>query len=566
MKINDSDTKFHINLQQRPGAQWYSYQYGMHVVWIRGYILFDGISQTNEKLYNLFGNTITSQDGLLLASKFELILKRLSGNFAIIVKSAGMIFAAVDYVRSIPLFFSNSHSQFYISDDASCVKQQAECNEPNSINVQELLLAGYVTGGETLYRGLKQLQAGEYLVCELFNGGISCVTHTYYNWEFGNYFDFSEDEYINELDAIHLKVIESLLARTNDRTIVLPLSGGMDSRVIALTLKRLDSKNVVCFSYGRKGNREACISKETADYLGFPWIFIPYDNKRWRRWSRSEEWNKYREYASGLSSVPHLQDWPAVWELTKNGLIPHNSIFIPGHTALLTVQANIAYRLLNKTEAPGLSVVRNSLKAAHYNLQSCGNQLFSQLFVSKLEHTFGKEQLNSSEGIINALDNWAWKERHAKFIINSVRVYEFWGHEWRIPLWDLAMLDFWARVPVDQRKDKRLVSRYLDQKGFTVPQRNISNPAPVIRQSSPFSKVLRKSSSLSKTFKALKFLTDYYFLPSAFYGINSIFQHAKYLKLVKAGCSININTILAVQLCRLYKINISDIFRGIDNK
>jgi asparagine synthase (glutamine-hydrolysing) len=52
----------------------------------------------------------------------------------------------------------------------------------------------------------------------------------------------------------------------------------------------------------------------------------------------------------------------------------------------------------------------------------------------------------SREQALSACDSWDWQERQAKKIVNSVRVYEFWGYSWRIPLWDAEMMDWWERV------------------------------------------------------------------------------------------------------------------------
>ncbi|WP_269848621.1 asparagine synthase-related protein [Methanosarcina horonobensis] len=50
-------------------------------------------------------------------------------------------------------------------------------------------------------------------------------------------------------------------------------------------------------------------------------------------------------------------------------------------------------------------------------------------------------------------------ERQAKFIINSVRVYEFFGYEWRIPLWDAELMEFFLRVPIEHRINRNLYKK-----------------------------------------------------------------------------------------------------------
>jgi len=56
-----------------------------------------------------------------------------------------------------------------------------------------------------------------------------------------------------------------------------------------------------------------------------------------------------------------------------------------------------------------------------------------------------------------------WQERQAKFIVNSVRVYEFWGYEWRIPLWDNQLMDFFSGVPLKLRLEKKLYDPLVDR-------------------------------------------------------------------------------------------------------
>lgn len=49
-----------------------------------------------------------------------------------------------------------------------------------------------------------------------------------------------------------------------------------------------------------------------------------------------------------------------------------------------------------------------------------------------------------------------WQERQSKFIANSVKCYEYFGFEWRIPLWDNEIADYWMRVPARCRYGRNL--------------------------------------------------------------------------------------------------------------
>jgi len=44
--------------------------------------------------------------------------------------------------------------------------------------------------------------------------------------------------------------------------------------------------------------------------------------------------------------------------------------------------------------------------------------------------------------------------RQAEFIVNSVRVYEFFGYEWYSPIWNSEIMGFWAKVSLKYRIKK----------------------------------------------------------------------------------------------------------------
>jgi hypothetical protein len=50
---------------------------------------------------------------------------------------------------------------------------------------------------------------------------------------------------------------------------------------------------------------------------------------------------------------------------------------------------------------------------------------------------------------------WNAEQRQSKYIINSVRTYEFAGSRWRT-LWDYEFIDFFLRVPVELRFGQKL--------------------------------------------------------------------------------------------------------------
>lgn len=45
---------------------------------------------------------------------------------------------------------------------------------------------------------------------------------------------------------------------------------------------------------------------------------------------------------------------------------------------------------------------------------------------------------------VKCYEAWEWNGRQSRFIINSLRVYDFFDISWAIPLWDNDLMTFFA--------------------------------------------------------------------------------------------------------------------------
>ena len=299
----------------------------------------------------------------------------------------------------------------------------------------EFCMTGYVTGSDTLYPGVKQLRAGELLVADMLGSHVRLDVERYYDFtSINEYYVPDVKELSDEFDRVLIRCFERLVALAAGRRIVVPLSGGWDSRLIVLMLTRLRYSNMSAFTYGRPGNVESEISKQIADSLDIEWHFVPYSNELWRKWFQSEERSEYYAMSHNAVSLPHIQDWPAVWELKRGELIPEDSIFVPGHTGdYLAGTTGIGIVFGAACVSPAR--VADAIYEGHYYLfpltggepsieEAIKNRIAVQLDVS----------VSSSESAVGYYKRWVWQERQAKFIVNSVRAYEFWGYDWWIPL------------------------------------------------------------------------------------------------------------------------------------
>lgn len=472
--------------------------------------------------YAQSGTDFSLITSIISEKEFVNAVTSLRGCFAIIVNNGNEVYAAVDRVRSIPLYYCIKHESIYLSDNPCWIQQQITENQFDELAKLEFLFTGYVTGSDTLSANVKQIQSGEMLIIDKVSKSIQ--TRRYYQYIHVEPLMASGKDLLRILDEVLLNIFERLVCWANGRTIVVPLSGGYDSRLVVLMLRRLGYRNVLTFSYGRPNNREASVSRQVAARLEFKWEFVPYSHKSWFRWFHSNEYNLYSRMAHGLTSVPHIQDWPAVWELRK--IIPESSVFVPGHSAdLLAGSRSATLADLYALRRVDVDAYIRAVLEYHYSLWNSPKQhgMLYERFKYRILNAVGDVQRFQDSS--SAFESWDVQERQAKFIVNSVRVYEFWDYDWALPFWDKSFLDFWSIVPLDFRVGRKLYIEYVtklfqslarvsevtakrnEQDIATAYLKGIVRNIPVMNN--PFRSALRK----------IRLFTQYHNHPLAWYGI-----------------------------------------------
>jgi asparagine synthase (glutamine-hydrolysing) len=384
------------------------------------------------------------------------VVERLNGFFAVVQKTDQHAFVGVDRIRSIPLFYSRHGEKLLISDDPYWIKQQTGDNEFDELSKRELLLTGYVTGSDTLCENVKQLRAAEVLQI-----GTKITSNRYYSFRHSNNdFQGSIRSLLKKHDQILIESFKRLITYANGRTIVVPLSGGYDSRLVVLMLKRLNYKDIVTFTYGRIDNREYKVSKQVAQKLNLKWLFIPYTNSCTYEWYNSEDRKAYGKMADNLCSILLDREFPAVWKLKRNDMIPDDSIFVPGHTADFVSGGHIPCNWYDRVSERQFveQIVRK-----HYVMWNWQNESrdFKEQIYNKIITCSEINRFSLHSDPASIYERWDWQERQTKYIVNSVRIYEFWYYDWWLPFWDTEYVQYWNRVPLKWRINKKLYEEYV---------------------------------------------------------------------------------------------------------
>jgi asparagine synthase (glutamine-hydrolysing) len=408
-----------------------------------------------EELLNYF-------TGINSPEEFRQKLVSANGNFSLIIESAGEIWAATDRLRNYPLFYTFHEGEFILSDDCYTLAGLLSNKKFNPVAVESFFLTGYTINNLTLLKDIFQVEAGQFIRIG------EAVTTGFYDKLFSKAiinkdFEVAGEELsqlLNDVFCDHLKALKN-------RFIAVPLSGGYDSRLVAAMCSKYHPENLICFTYGIRNNPEETLAGEVVKRLGFKWVNIVYDSALIKGYMQDNFFNDYYPYVANLSSMFFMQEYFAVKYLKENRLIPDDTVFIPGSSGDMLAGSHL----------------HPAMERKHDKDQIAG-MLFNDHFVLVGTDKKRKQELLKllSEKIPSGIyDTWriteAWdtKERQAKFVINSAKVYSFFGYDYVLPFWDNMLIGFFSELPFKMKLYKKLYDHVLSENIFKQLDLNLKN-------------------------------------------------------------------------------------------
>lgn len=419
---------------------------------VRGYFFDEqGDFYQSEKLLEKFPVGLTFDE---LAS----VVSSLNGCFALYYESSEFIFASVDRLRNFPIFYTFDNDRISLSDNLLDLSKSDEIDESSK---EEFLRVGFTIGNATLFKAIKQLNAGQFLY---FNKrSKQLLIETYYQHIHKGDCKKGRHVLLNELDSVVKSWVKRLIVSAEGRTIFAGLSGGYDSRSIVSALKREGYKNVICFSYGNDNSYEHEVAKQVADALGYPIHIVKYNERTWKEAIESEEFKMYCIRGVSDSSNPCIQEFPAIYQLHNSGVIPKNSIIVPGYAADL-LGGSYVPKDLNSRETHNMikrgatSFIFNNI-FGHYRAPLSSKA--KKAILTRVDASLLEKRSKDIHSFISSFELWFTENHCAKFINYTTKTYETFGYEWRLPLWDNEFIDWWYTIPAELRVNSTLYHEYL---------------------------------------------------------------------------------------------------------
>ena len=260
-------------------------------------------------------------------------------------------------------------------------------------------------------------------------------------------------------------VMNRMLERTRSRRLIVPLSGGLDSRLlVAWLVNHADAVGgrVRTFTYGVPGAREVEVSREVARAAGLEWTAVDYERRPLLEAWHAPATGDFLRACYALSALPHVQDWYALMRLRQRGWLTEGDVVLPGHTIVGNMHDED--RLIGGGRVDQVEVAR-AIVAHHADLQGRAERAWQDPWTAPpLRRALGLAGFDGGElSVRSAVEGYNFRERQTKYINNSVRAYEFFGLDWDLPMLDAEMWHAWARgsarLTVDRSYYRWLVDR-----------------------------------------------------------------------------------------------------------
>ena len=436
-----------INFYKGKLNQWSYYSKNETKIWVAGH-------RNNTKCIKIL--KLVEKLSKINIAECKKILSFLGDHFGIIIITPNWTFAAVDYARCYPIFWIKGEKSLLLASTATLLKKK----EVDLAQLIAFRMSGYTISDGTLWQNIKSLNFGSFL---FFDNKNNLVVKKYFNYIPYQNFNYSYIDYKKKLKKEIEFLFQNIIKKVNGKNIIIPLSAGLDSRLIASGLKHFKYKNVKCFSYGIKNNYEAIASKKIADKLGYEWRFVKITHRKAKDFYNSNKYKRYLKDSADGCATSTIQGLFAIDSLLKLGFIEPEDVIINGNSGDFISGGHINKNVLSsKVSKKNINIVINSHYSKHYSLWDTLKTAPNKSIIKKrLLDQINSGNIKKASTLYGILEFLEYENRQTKYVINCQRIYEFYNLNWLLPLWSKSFINFWEGVPLYYKLNQKLYKETL---------------------------------------------------------------------------------------------------------
>ncbi len=379
--------------------------------------------------------------------------KSLEGEYTYIEEQEGVVCIKTDATKLYPLWYRVFADRIVIADDIySLITEDTKIDKTQRKIFEQ---NGALLGDGTLYNEIRRVER----IMVFYENPVENYTNLVKNDHPDSPFfietsteETIEKDFCKAIDRAFDVMFSSLSV---EQQIVIPLSGGYDSRLIACQVKKRGWKNVLTYTMGKDIEGEQNIAREVANKLGFKFVQIDFEKVAPQSEvdSVSSDLKKCIDFVGQGQNFEWLADYYAIKYLRSMELLEDNAVFVPGfcgdvnggsyHRKLMLGCETSVFDLFEKLIA--LRFERGNPFNLFVLFKLCGYTSFC-----KSSMQFFMEQYLPNK------------------ILNACRVPFYFGYEVRLPFFNRYFLEFCYKLPVKYLK-KRIVYNEVLMKYYFEP-------------------------------------------------------------------------------------------------
>lgn len=371
------------------------------------------------------------------------LLREANGQFAVIVNRENLKAAAVDRIRSIPIYYNGST----IADQPYSLSHDGRVDR---MALAEYHASGNTFAGKTLLKDIRQVPAAA-MVCW---HGTEAKTVQY--WSFECHSEEERRVTVEELRGCIEGTFTHTIGAIGNRPVTIPLSGGYDSRLIAAMLRKNGIDEAVCYHIGHNGSDEERYARTTAEKLGFRYILIDGPDLAYKNtgYLNEAEFADYYRFVGDYTNFVWLYEYFGIKRMIEQGEIKADTVFIPGHSGDFLAGSHIRKGCVTPSSSVRELALSIVLRSFEYRASSS--------IVKEVTGQF-KKAIDAGISPVSAYQWFIMQNRQAQQIVNSTKVYGFFGHEVLLPLWDNELVNIFRTAPYEQLCDCKLYNDCVKQ-------------------------------------------------------------------------------------------------------
>ena len=324
----------------------------------------------------------------------------------------------------------------------------AKVHAPHELNKEAIcayMALGFFLDQDTYWKDQVVLSPAS--IHELDDAGFLIKSTRYFSWHYQPR-SISFKDSVDEFTTLFEDIIQE---QVGDQQVILPLSGGLDSRSQAVALKHLN-KNIHSYSYKFKGGYpETAIAKKIASACDFPLEeFTVKEGYLWNSISNLVHLN------DGYSEFSHPRQMAIYDEFERMG-----ALFSLGHWGDVLFDHQVKTNLSEEEELSLL--MKKVLKKGGLEIATALWEAwelegdFKSYLEGRLSHLLSTILIENSSAKIRAFKSTYWAPRWTSV---NLAVFEA-KRPITVPYYDNRMCEFICTIPEEHLADRKIQIQYI---------------------------------------------------------------------------------------------------------